>query len=345
MCVPDRRRTFQKTVLKRKLERMLAAVVSDYKNIHEVVSAFQLIGFPLHKTLVSMLNEDPEHQRPRRGCGFTQAGRFLAKFINSSRGLGVDQDLALFSEAGQNNILALMNEAQIISGRLPRSISEIRCVLGQAPIHNSLNRALFSQLCALENLPQELRLEESRLIVNLILSILGSSKILQESPALPFTPADIAVGTCPEAERYFLEFAGNYLRRQGLINVLTDNAGQVLMVEKINIGDSHSCITVRDLVINKVVIPAGSLVGAKYSSMPISTELCAELKGAWAPISICDGFKFLRLTTLSVSPANRSRAFKNHLLRQLEGSPFFDPLNTRLSDLVDVAELQRPAKN
>ena len=323
---------------------MLPVALQRSFALHETVEAFRSIGFPLNRILESMLNEDPEHQKPRRGCGFTQASRFLSDLINQHRSLSQDGDLRIFSDTGQKRLKKMIAVSRSSLGRLPKGLIELRCSLESLKSTSQHTQEYIDRLHDLECLPEQLEYEESRLITNMILSILGNNPNSIEVPTLPVLSEKLAIGTCPEAERYFLEFSGGYLRRQGIINILTDEFEQPLLIEKINIGDSHSCITVKELKLNDVLIPAGSLVGTKYTSLPIESKLCNEFQGVWMPASQCDGFRFLRLSTLSVSPRNRVRAFNNHLNRQLEGSPFFDPLNTTLADLHRMARRQNPLR-
>jgi hypothetical protein len=57
------------------------------------------------------------------------------------------------------------------------------------------------------------------------------------------------------------------------------------------------------------------------------------------PLSECLGFRFLRLTTLSVSPENRPRAFSKHFDAQVANG-LFDPGGVAISQLLSVAEAQ-----
>ena len=325
---------------------MLTAAANLSKKSHEIVEAFQTVGFPLNRKLESMLNEAPEHQRPRRGSGFTQAGRFLAEFINQPRGLTCALDLRLFSETGQRKLSSMVATCYRITGKKPSGITQLHSLLQTHQQSEPNIDRYLQQLTALFNIRQELAFEESQLLINLLFSILGDQtenfRLRDGIPELPLTKEKLAIGTCPEAERYFLEFSGNYLRRHGIINIFTDAQNNPVIIEKIGIGDSHSCITIADTWLNQVLIPAGSLLGATYTELPINTKACAELNGAWMPISLCRGFRFLRLSTLAVTPENRARAYGNHLKTQLEGSPFFDPLNTTLRDLMKVAKQQAP---
>lgn len=321
---------------------MFTATLPTVDTPHEVISAFDSIGLPLNKKLEAMLNEAPEHQRPRRGCGFTQASRFLAELINQPRGLCSDADLRLFSDVGQKQVNKVVALARNLSGREPNGLSDLHLILSENADNEGFAIEYLDQITQLENLVLRLEYEESRLIVNLMLSILGKKSSATDCLDLKLHREHLAIGTCPEAERYFLEFSGGYVRRQGIINIFYDEFQRPAIIEKINIGDSHSCLTVRNMRLNGVLVPAGSLLGTNYKYLPIDTQTCTDLKGGWMPVSVSDGFKFLRLSTLSVSPDNRARAFNAHLKMQLEGSPFFDPLNTTLLDILQVAQEHKP---
>jgi len=65
----------------------------------------------------------------------------------------------------------------------------------------------------------------------------------------------------------------------------------------------------------------------------------AELPGAVIPVGACRGFRFLRLTTLSVSPKNRPRAFSKHFEAQVAGG-LFGPGVVEISQLLSVAKTQ-----
>lgn len=322
---------------------MLTAIVNQNKTCQELVQAFENRGFPLHKILVAMLNEEQQHQGPRKGGGFTQASRFIADIINQPRGLTADKDFQLFSAEAQRELKTIISYVQSSLGRLPASLSEVREDLAKRCDSLTQKHNFIEKIFALDAALSHLELEESCLIANVIRSILGLDQRENANiPELQHLDERIAIGTCPESEPYFLEFAGGYVRRHGIMNVLVDDDNQPLMIEKVNIGDSHSCITLREVILNGILIPPGSLLGTNYSSLPIDTKRCAEQKGAWFPASMCKGFRFLRLTTLAVSPENRARAFGNHLQIHLERNSCFDPSNTTLHELMRAANNQRP---
>ena len=67
---------------------------------HEVVVIFKKYLQPLSVKLTEMLNEHFSHQTERRGCGYTQATRVLAEFINFPRDSVEATDLKIFKEYG-----------------------------------------------------------------------------------------------------------------------------------------------------------------------------------------------------------------------------------------------------
>ena len=64
-----------------------------------------------------------------------------------------------------------------------------------------------------------------------------------------------------------------------------------------------------------------------------------QYKGYVIPISEMNGFWFLRLTTLAVSPKNRARAFNSHFKQQVDNG-LFRPDTTELSQLIEIAKDQ-----
>lgn len=303
---------------------------------HEVVAAFELLGLPLDPVLRAMLDEERQHRSPRRGCGYTQAWRFLADIVNRPRGLEPDADLRLFAAPARRRLAGLIAGASRDRGRPPRGLAELRECLGpDHPEHEALR--------SLQALPESLERPESRLLAEVVLSILEPGRLADACPVAPH-PEKIPIGTCPEAERFFLELAGEYLRRGGTMNVLVDDHDRPVMVEKVDIGDSHSCIALRPILVQGVRLPPGSLLGVRYDydGLPGECPSCREISGSWIPVRKMEGVRFLRLTTLAIEPGDRPRAFTTHLERQLDGSGFFDPLRTELSELTEVAERQRP---
>lgn len=261
---------------------------------HELLRVFAAHGFALNATLREMLNEHYSHRTERRGAGFTQATRHLARLVNRPRELGEHFASPLFANPGN-----------------------------------------LDSLDALRHLQAELSREESLLlaaiIVDLVFPRLASDAIFE----LSAWPDDLKIGTCPLAEKYFLELAEAFVRRKGLANVLISPAGEPLLIEKINLGDDHSCISVAPLILNGVALPPGSLFGVHYEGA-IGVRKNRELPGEIIPISDCAGFRFLRLSTLSVSPTHRERAFTTHYQAQVSAG-LFAPGETTIEQLHRLA--------
>jgi hypothetical protein len=122
------------------------------------------------------------------------------------------------------------------------------------------------------------------------------------------------------------------------VNVLVSDAGQPLLIEKLNLGDNHSCISVADVVLNGVRLPAGCLFGvARDEGLELRPN--ATLPGNVIPVSACAGFRFLRLTTLAVAPEHRRRAFTTHFQSQLDAG-LFAPGEATIEQLRRIAEEQ-----
>jgi hypothetical protein len=191
----------------------------------------------------------------------------------------------------------------------------------------------------IRELPENLTLEESvvlsRIMRDIVLPANAAELGFEE---LPLWGEPLAIGTCPLAEKYFLELADRFVRRRGKLNVICSQSDTPLLIEKLGLGDDHSCISVVPLVLNGVCLPAGSLFGAHYETLS-GTRPNAELPGVVIPLSECLGFRFLRLTTLSVSPENRPRAFSKHFDAQVANG-LFDPGGVAISQLLSVAEAQ-----
>lgn len=104
------------------------------------------------------------------------------------------------------------------------------------------------------------------------------------------------IGTCTTAETYFLSMLDPRKPYREPI-IVSDATGEPLMILKT--AGECSAITLRECVIDGVRIPAGSLIAPSLKK-PLS-----EIK----TIEDCTGFRFLRLTTLAISPEHRRRAF------------------------------------
>jgi hypothetical protein len=266
---------------------------------HELSKLFAEHGLGLNSTLVQMLSEHFSHRTERRGCGFTQATRHLAALVNQPR------------HGSQETIAKLFPT--------------------QAQAAQPLQRALRS-------LPSLLEREESRLLLALIADLVLPAVASPGVEELPAYLDLLKVGTCPLAEKYFLEISDGFVRRKGRVNVLVSEAGQPLLLEKLNLGDNHSCINVAELLLNGVRLPPGCLFAVRYDE-GVEARPNRKLPGSVVPVHRCVGFRFLRLTTLAVSPQNRRRAFSSHFQSQVDAG-LFAPGEATIEQLLRVAQEQ-----
>ena len=268
---------------------------------HELSTSLAARGLALNATMLEMLGEHYSHRTERRGCGFTQASRHLAVLINGARSTNQDTIGQLF----------------------PRT--------SRSPSDERLRQALLE-------LPAQLEREESRLLAALIADLVQPAPVIDgEQELLPFS-GELKVGTCPLAEKYFLEISDGFVRRKGRINVLVADSREPLLIEKVNLGDNRSCISVAEVVLNGVRLPAGCLFGVQRED-DIELMTNSKLPGAIMPVRGCQGFRFLRLTTLAVSPSNRRRAFTTHFQSQVDAG-LFAPGEATIEQLRRIAEEQ-----
>ena len=270
---------------------------------HELVTRCKDIGTPLAPALAEMLNEHHDHQSERRGSGFTQATRYLAALINRSP--------------------------------QRRTADAVRTALFATPQRRNGRDALL-------RLPDELEREESRLLAGLLAQLVEPPSATVATPALRGHPGTLPVGSCTMAEKYFLELAHYRISRDGRVNIWLDDTGAPLLIEKMHMGDNHSCVSLQPLSLNGVRLPPGCLLAVAYRD-----DLCCPRRGGRLPghqlaVADSDGFRLLRLTTLAVSPANRARAFGRHFRAQLDAG-WFAPGPTCIDDLRQLADAETAA--
>ncbi len=304
---------------------------------HEVLSAFDRAGFRLNPILYEMLNEHYKHRTERRGAGFTQATRHLAEHVNLPRHPYECDEVRLFANRDTFPSRELLDGAEREGLRLGwRTIGaqEPPEALRSVPHLWELYVRERERQTRFRDMRSRVLLEESRLIASIVCDLLfpRSHDGLCE---LRTYPEKLPIGTCPLAEKYFLELADGFVRRNGQMNVIVSSEGEPLMLEKLSLGDDHSCISVTEVVLNGVRLPAGSLLGAHYEG-DASLRPNRTIVGQVIPLDHVTGFRFLRFTTLAVSPENRRRAFTRHFDAQVEGG-LFAPGSVTIADLKRVA--------
>jgi hypothetical protein len=287
---------------------------------HELYAELRAQGFVLNATLFEMLGEHYSHCTERRGCGFTQATRHLAVLVNRPPSERHEAIAKLFPDWARQ----AQGEARVLAAQV------------EGPVDDASE--LSPLYVALRGLPERLEREESRLLASMIADLVLPERGLGRAPELPATFDELKVGTCPLAEKYFLEIAQGHVRRKGKVNVLVSDSGQPLLVEKLNLGDNHSCISVTELRLNGVRLPPGCLFAVKREEQ-LELRSAANLPGSVMLVGRCSGFRFLRLTTLAVSPAHRERAFSAHFRAQVEAG-LYAPGEATVEQLRRVAEEQ-----
>ncbi len=296
---------------------------------HELVVAFQQADLGLHKTLHEMLDEHPSHRTERRGCGYTQATRFLSTLINRPRTAEDAFDLGMFADWPKHRTESLARQA-IAAGwpqgwrGLDRAGSDVFDRL--AP--SSLATTLAALPARLAGIHARLQREESRLLLGLIRGILVPT--IPDAPSMPEMPEKPEIGSCSQAEEFFLEIAHARVRRGGRVNIFVDADERPLLVEKIGLGESHSAMAVAPVSICGVALPAGALFALAYpeDTAPLRTLGCGHAMTLDAIVQA----RFLRLTSLAVSPEMRQRAFSAQLDAQVRGD-MLSPRTTTIEDL------------
>lgn len=286
---------------------------------HELTAAFEAAGLPLSPSLAEMLDDHYSHRTERRGCGYTQATRFLADFVNLPRdGIRAD-DLQIFAAAPVAEIEQLgASLSGTGSARGWRSLLEAE----HLPADHALPAAAVHWL---QQLPQRLAairrgplLEESRLFLALLDDVLNGRG--GSGPELPPMPDRPQIGSCSQAEQYFLEIAYERIRRGGSVNTLVQASGEPVLLEKVGLGESHSAIVVAPVHLNGVVLPPGSLCALRYGEDAAPGRRSRH--GFVIALESLQAVRFLRLTTLAVSPESRPRAFRFQLEAQVRASMF-----------------------
>lgn len=302
---------------------------------HEVVAACAAIGLELREKMRDMLNEEAQHATERRGCGLTQATRLLATHVNCQRATLDVNDLALFADVSRRAAAIVADRAQAAGWtlgwrelhRAPPEVVAALSGLRGADALIALDDRLATVAAALE-------FEESKLLLGLVRGVLAAGS--EALPSLPFMAAKPDIGSCSRAEEFFLEIAHDRVRRRGYVNIFVDANKRPVMVEKMHMGESHSAIFLEAINIGGVVIPPGGLAALRH--VAADTPPPGAAKTRVLGIDRVAEARFLRLTTLAVSPANRERAFSTQYKRQIV-------LNMLAPESTTMDDLRRFARN
>lgn len=319
----------------------------DQQQDHEILSVFNTKLHKLSNELTEMLNEHFSHQTERRGCGYTQATRVMADYVNVPRSDQEFNDFKLFDGYGTKILKGILTQATgeqltLDSWRNLDQNTQVHEYLAQNKdntLSQNLKQAVAFQQ-SLRTLKDEVALEESKIICDFIEDVILPKEPEQEGlTTLNILSERPKVGSCPMAEKFFLKVAHNQLPRQGILNVFVDKNNNPVMLEKLHMGDNHSCISLVPLMMNGIRLPAGSLFAMnEYDEESLQKTPNKQYKGHIIPIDQVS-FWFLRITTLAISPKNRARAFSMHFKQQVQNG-LLNPEITELSQLMDVAKKQ-----
>lgn len=296
---------------------------------HELVEGFARVGLPLHPILRDMLDEHPAHRTERRGCGYTQATRFLSTFVNQPRRATDATDLGVFADWPKQRTEAIARQL-VAAGwtdgwrRADRAADAAIAAIPPCALLDDL-RTLPSRIATVRT---DLQREESALLLDLLRDLLAPEATT--APALPAMAEKPEIGSCSQAEEFFLEIAHGRVRRGGRVNVFVDAAGTPLLVEKMALGESHSAMAVAPVSVCGVTLPPGALFALRYDAdAPALRPLACGVVHAVATIAEA---RFLRLTTLAVSAQVRRRAFSAQFDAQVRGN-MLSPGSTTIDDL------------
>jgi hypothetical protein len=296
---------------------------------HELVERFRENGLRLRKALEDMLDELPVHRTDRRGCGYTQATRFLATYINQPGESDDPADLDVFEDWPQRDsafVAATLRGAGWSAGwrRVDEAPAAVRAAAAQ---HAHALEALGRLRESVRAARAALDCEESRLFADLLDQLLARDACMRYR--LPPMPVKPAIGSCSQAEEFFLELAHGRVRRGGSINVFVDDAGEPRLIEKMNLGESHSAMVLEPIELNGVTLPPGSLCALSHAG---DSRGHTTSNGRCLPLAAVAQARFLRLTTLAVEPPIRARAFSAQLEAQVRGR-MLSPASTTLAEL------------
>ena len=296
---------------------------------HEICQALIDHELPLAKTLKQMLNDHSSHCTERRGCGFTQATRFLSTYINQPIDPVAAADLRIFAAWPIQKTERLAHTW--INAGWPqgwRCLHHAPDSFFQEQQQTAELQKLRSLIPTLEKIQGEMSLPESQVFLDLVIDLLTRRQTgLAEIPGMPVKPE---IGSCSQAEEFFLEIAHNRIRRGGQVNTIVDENNQPLMLEKMNLGESHSAFVVAAIQICGIRIPPGSLCALKYDE-PVESAPTTR-SGVAINIKQIREARFLRLTTLSLEPKDRIRAFSHQVQAQIR-SQMLSPTSTTIAQL------------
>ena len=139
----------------------------------------------------------------------------------------------------------------------------------------------------------------------------------EDEVKINMAPSAPCVGGCVMAEKNMLAYiSGKHTKPEGggYVNLIVDDNGSPLMLEKIKLGDTHSCISLKPVRINGVFIPAGAIFSAQpdaFEPIRLKIRWFTKVEGAInyvTKVKNYEGFKFVRMSLLSLPEDIRASA-------------------------------------
>jgi hypothetical protein len=268
--------------------------------IHKQVPAiFEKFGLPLNHRIQDMLFEPDAMQGGRQGSGYTNVFRELGNYINNS----LKNPLDLFDE------YSLIESLEKYSGQKLNREQKIE----------KLN--IKEKLDAIS---KELVNPSHIILIQMMRDIIfGSEKDIPQIEVENNLEKIEKAGTCTTAERYYFEwegvknlggFEGGY---GGHMKIIADETGQPIMIEKVGMGEK-SCLSLVPLKMGQIEIPAGSMLQAITKENIVADKIDSNYFPEKLKLSDYDGFRFLRISTLSLPAEIREAAFGNHYFDQMQ---------------------------
>lgn len=203
-----------------------------------------------------MLDEDPAHRTERRGCG-TPRPRVSCRRSSTGRATRSMRRRPASSPTGQKTQTETIARQAFDAGwpqgwrrldRCPcRSVpSDSFRVDGERARSPAVRPRRYRRLAAARGKPA---------VDDAAAATAGARN---PCPAIAARNARKARDRQLLAGEFFLEIAHGRIRRGGRVNIVVDADGAPLLVEKMNLGESHSAMAVAPVAICDVVLPPGA---------------------------------------------------------------------------------------
>jgi|GEM_PF-1989520 len=164
-------------------------------------------------------------------------------------------------------------------------------------------------------------------ILIILLQIMDPESVVTEGnetevPELSYFPRNL--DACSSAEMHVLAYiSGEHTNpTMGYLKIITNEGGEAIMLEKVGLGESYSCVTLVPIRLGGKYIPAGAILESKPNSRSLPEKKLNYGKGKKGPFDYCGsikdykGFKFVRFNIISVPEDIRSKSCGGYYRKQ-----------------------------